>query len=67
MNKKLIGAVLGTFAIAGMNIARAEDAPKAEKPAKEAKGKKKAKGDKGAEKSCSGADGKGCSGDKKAK
>lgn len=70
MNKKMIGAVLGTLAFGGMNLpARAEEAPA---PAKEKKAKKKPKGEKPAgeakagEKSC-GADGKGCSGDKKAK
>jgi hypothetical protein len=66
MNKKMIGAVLGTLAFGSMTIARAEDAPA--KPEKAEKGKKakkaKAEGDKkGGEKSC-GADGKSCSGKK---
>ena len=44
MNKKMIGALLGTFALGSMNVAFADDkpaggdAPKAEKKAK--KGKK---------------------------
>jgi hypothetical protein len=74
MNKKLIGAVLGTFALGGMQIARAGEAPaKEDKPAKETKkGKKAGKAKKGeakegGEKSCKGADGKGCNGDKAAK
>lgn len=66
MNKKLIGAVLGTLAFGGISgIARAEDAPADAKPAK-AKKAKKEKSDKkgeGGEKSC-GADGKSCSGKK---
>ena len=66
MNKKMIGALLGTFALGSMNVAFADDkpaggdAPKAEKKAKKGK-----KGDKkgGDAKSC-GADGKSCSGAK---
>jgi hypothetical protein len=62
MNTKLLGAVLGTLAIGGMNVARAEDKP-AEK--KEEKGKKGDKKDKKGEKSCSGD--KGCKGKEGAK
>jgi hypothetical protein len=64
MNKKMIGALLGTLALGSANVAFAQEG--GEKPAKEEKGKKgkKAKGEKGgAEKSC-GADGKSCSGKK---
>ena len=60
-NIKLIGAVLGTFALGTMNVALAEDAPKdgkADKAEKKGKGKKG-----GGEKSCGGE--KGCGGDKK--
>ena len=64
MNKKMIGAILGTFALGSFNVALADDAPPAAKD-KKAKKDKKGKGEKGgAEKSCKGADGKGCSGDK---
>ena len=58
-NTKLIGALLGTFALGTMNVAMADDAPKGEKAEKGQKKDKKA----GGEKSCGGE--KGCSGDKK--
>jgi len=58
-NTKLIGALLGTFALGTMNVAMADDAPKGEKAEKGKKKDKKA----GGEKSCGGE--KGCSGDKK--
>ena len=66
MNKKLIGAVLGSLALGGMSLARAEEpAPKTETPAKGKKSDKKEpvgkKADKdkkpGGEKSCGGAGG----------
>ena len=68
MNKKMIGALLGTLAFGGMTVSayaddvKPADAPKAEGKAKKAK---KAKGDKkeGDAKSC-GADGKSCKGAK---
>ena len=79
MNKKLIGAILGSFAMAAPFVARADDAapapaPAADKDAKPAKPAKKAKAKKtdttkpaadakGGEKSC-GADGKSCGGKK---
>jgi hypothetical protein len=67
MNTKMIGALLGTLAIGGMNVAYAGEAP-AEKTEKPAKGKKKGEGKgeekgKGGEKSCGG-DGKSCGGAK---
>jgi hypothetical protein len=58
-NTKMIGALLGTFALGTMNIALADEAPKGEKAEKGKKKDKKA----GGEKSCGGE--KGCSGDKK--
>ena len=68
MNKKMIGALLGTFALGSMNVALADDKPAADaapKAEKKAKGKKAKKADKkgGDAKSC-GADGKSCSGAK---
>ena len=66
MNKKMIGALLGTLAIGSMNMAYAGEDAKAEKPKAEKgkKGDKKAEGDKkGGEKACGGE--KGCGGAKK--
>lgn len=64
---KILAAALSGMLMGG--AAFAEEAPaKAEKPAKAAKGKKADKGDtkKGGDvKSCAGADGKACKGDKK--
>lgn len=64
MNKKLIGTVLGTLALGGMQVnARAEEAPskEASKEAKDAKAEKKdgkdAKDKKGANKACGGPNG----------
>jgi hypothetical protein len=62
MNKKMIGAVLGTLAFGTMTIAaHADDAPPAGKKA-DKKEKKKEGDKKGGEKSCKGD--KGCSGAK---
>ena len=70
MNKKMIGAVLGTLAFGTVTIAHAGEAPKTDAPAKAdaPKAAKKPHAKKGGEKSCSG-DKKGgeksCSGEHK--
>ena len=73
MNKKILAAVVSTFAFGTASLAVANEPAKAEAPAKAEKGKKadKAKdaaGDKGGAKSCNGDKGgaKGCGGEHKA-
>lgn len=54
MNKKMIGALLGTLAMGTMNLAMAADEKPADAPKAEKKAKKGDKKKEGGEKSCGG-------------